>query len=204
MSHLEYLVALLSIIVGLGLTDLAQSLRELVRPRRTVDWHWLPLVWAAFTFLVAVQVWWNSFGLLQEATAENFLSLLITFLLLYLSCAFALPDPDWEQPRAASGSVGGENGEWEPLDLEAFYFSEAHRRWYFGVLLAFIVTAEVFFQAIQMLEGDGANLRSLFLSGMLGVGLVPLILTDRWWVHAPISVLSFLFMALATVETILL
>jgi hypothetical protein len=32
MSQLEYLIALISIIVGLGVTDLAQSVRELVRP----------------------------------------------------------------------------------------------------------------------------------------------------------------------------
>ncbi|MFO8099644.1 MAG: hypothetical protein R6T83_08515, partial [Salinibacter sp.] len=42
MSQLEYLVAILSIIVGLALTDLARSLREPVRPDRTVRWNWLP------------------------------------------------------------------------------------------------------------------------------------------------------------------
>ena len=44
MSQLEYLVALLSIIVGLALANMAQSLRELVRPDRNVRWHWLPLI----------------------------------------------------------------------------------------------------------------------------------------------------------------
>jgi hypothetical protein len=34
MSQLEYLIALISIIVGLGVTDLAQSVREWVRPSR--------------------------------------------------------------------------------------------------------------------------------------------------------------------------
>jgi hypothetical protein len=33
-SQLEYLIALIFIIVGLGVTDLAQSVRELVRPSR--------------------------------------------------------------------------------------------------------------------------------------------------------------------------
>jgi hypothetical protein len=44
MSRLEYLIALLSIIVGLALTNMAQSRRELVRPDRNVRWHWLLLV----------------------------------------------------------------------------------------------------------------------------------------------------------------
>jgi hypothetical protein len=43
MSQLEYLVALISIIVGLGLTDLAQSFRELIRPGHSVRWDGLPL-----------------------------------------------------------------------------------------------------------------------------------------------------------------
>lgn len=67
MTQPEYIAALLSIIVGLGLTDLARSLRELVRPQRRVDWHWLPLLWAATTFLLAVQIWWNSFSFLTGA-----------------------------------------------------------------------------------------------------------------------------------------
>lgn len=47
MSQLEYLIALISIIVGLGLTELARSRRELVRPSRRVRWHWLPLACGA-------------------------------------------------------------------------------------------------------------------------------------------------------------
>ncbi|MCS3650350.1 hypothetical protein [Salinibacter ruber] len=42
MSQIEYLIPLVSIIVGLGLADLIQSVRELVRPNRAVRWHWLP------------------------------------------------------------------------------------------------------------------------------------------------------------------
>jgi hypothetical protein len=197
MSQLEYLAALLSIIVGLGLTDLAQSLRELVRPRRRVRWHWLPLCWAAATFLVAIQVWWNSYHSLQESTPETFLQFLLSFLLLYLCCAFALPDPDWEQ---APGGPGRSS----PLDLEAFYFSAAHRRWFFGVFGAFMLTAEVGFQLLSVLEGEGLHLRSAVLSGGLVALLGPLTWTDRWWVHAPVSVLCFVMIALSTVQAILL
>ncbi len=49
-----HLVALISIIVGLGLTDLAQSIRELIRPGHSVRWDGLPLGWAAFTFLLTI------------------------------------------------------------------------------------------------------------------------------------------------------
>jgi apolipoprotein N-acyltransferase len=130
MSQPEYIAALLSIIVGLALTDLAQSFRELVRPRRKVNWHWLPLLWAANMFFLAIQLWWNSFALLTEATSTFFFPFLLTFLLLYLACAFALPDPGWRksQPRggAPRSGVSTETLGTEPsLDLKAFHFSVA-------------------------------------------------------------------------------
>jgi len=94
---------LLSIIVGRGLMDLAQSLREPVRPRRRVDWHWPLRLWAASTSLLTIQVWRNSFSFLKEATSAFFVTDLFELLLLYLTCAFALSDPEWERPQAGPG-----------------------------------------------------------------------------------------------------
>jgi hypothetical protein len=65
-SQLEYLVALISIIVGLGLTDLAQSFRELIRPGHAVKWDGLPLAWAVFTFLLTILLWWQGFAALEN------------------------------------------------------------------------------------------------------------------------------------------
>ena len=61
-----------------------------------------------------------------------FLPFLLFFFLLYLCCAFALPDPDWE------GSFdGSETSAEQETDLETFYFSTEHRRWFFGLLGGF-------------------------------------------------------------------
>jgi hypothetical protein len=207
MTQPEYIAALLSIIVGLGLTDLAQSLRELVRPRRRVDWHWLPLLWAATTFLLAIQIWWNSFSFLTEATPAFFVAYLLTFLLLYLTCAFALPDPEWEKSPAAknAGAPASEASVTRaPLDLRAFYFSAPHRRWFFGVFIAFLVMSQIGGQTARTLsEGFGLNEQELLLNGA-SVGLIgTLIFTDRWWVHAPLSVLYFVLVGWTTINSIL-
>jgi hypothetical protein len=205
MTQLEYITALLSIIVGLGLTDLARSFRELVRPRRSVDWHWLPLLWAATTFLVAVQLWWNSFSFLDEATSEFFFVNLIDFVLLYLTCAFALPDPGWDRPdvRENTGGLSLEMpGTRAPLDLEAFHFSEAHRRWYFGVFIVFVVTAQVSAQVASLFAEESVNPQEI-PPNVAFVGLLAaLIWTDRWWVHTPVSVLCFLGVGWGTLGSI--
>ena len=204
MTQPEYIAALLSIIVGLGLTDLAQSLRELVRPRRRVDWHWLPLLWAASTFLLTIQVWWNSFSFLKGATSAFFVTDLFELLLLYLTCAFALPDPEWERPRAGPSPSSGPSANGPTtLDLEAFYFSAAHRRWYFGIFIAFVVVSQVGGQTARALsEGFGMNEQELLSNGILMVFLWSLVLTDRWWVHVPVSVLYFLAVGLTTAWSI--
>src|SRR6056297_235624 len=98
MSQIEYLIPLVSIIVGLGLADLIQSFRELVRPNRAVRWHWLPVLWSAIVFLLVLRIWWTAFGVLQREVFGQvlvFLPYLLMVLGLYLVCAFALPDPDW-------------------------------------------------------------------------------------------------------------
>jgi hypothetical protein len=214
----EYIAAFLSIIAGLGVTDLAQSLCGLVHPRRTVNWHWLPLVWAATTFLLAIQVRWNSFSTLTDTTAEYFLPYLLTFSFLYLTCAFALPDPDGE-PRAIRSDPsrpgtedGGAQGRPSVLastpeppvqDLRAFYFSATHRQWYFGIFAAFLIAAQVGLQTANLPTGDGVDEFEVLINGLFAALVGVLILTDRWWVHAPISVFSVLLVGWTTVNSIL-
>ncbi|MEF8939487.1 MAG: hypothetical protein V5A22_06545, partial [Salinivenus sp.] len=153
MSQLEYLIALISIIVGLGFTDLAQSLRELVRPSRPVKWHWLPLLWVANIFLIVLQLWWVSFDVLQSAVfgrALAFLPYLLLFVGLYLACAFALPDLRWGPSTSASSPESTGN---DGLDLEAFYFSEEHRRWFFGTLIGVTFLAQIISLPLFLAQG---------------------------------------------------
>lgn len=195
MSQLEYLIALISIIVGLGFTDLAQSLRELVRPSRRVKWHWLPLLWVANTFLIALQLWWVSFDVLQSAVFGRplaFLPYLLLFVGLYLTCAFALPDLRWGDSTSASDLRA--TGE-DELDLEAFYFSEEHRRWFFGTLIGLVFFGQIISIPLFLVQGKLTLLQAGITFGqnaLLAALLAGLILTARWWAHAGVGVLVFL------------
>jgi len=199
MSQIEYLIPLVSIIVGLGLADLIQSFRELVRPNRAVRWHWLPVLWATIVLLLVLRIWWTSFGVLQEAAFGRvlvFLPYLLDFLGLYLACSFALPDPDWTPGPRTAGSSSEQGSERPPdvLDLEAFYFSASHRRWFFGTLIAITVLFEVI-TIVFFLTVENAALLTIVAGRWEALTIVPTalvmpILTDRWWVHAPLAVVA--------------
>jgi hypothetical protein len=198
MSQIEYLLPLVSIIAGLGLADLAKSVRELIRPNRTVRWHWLPLLWSAFTFLFVLQVWWTSSNILRRdafADVLVFLPYLLVIVGLYLICAFALPDPGWSAERPAS------NGEDRDatvlsdtaLDLKAFYFSVSHRQWFFGTLIAIGVLFEIISLSYFLIETDGGLVefvRGRWDASVFLVGLAALMVSDRWWVHAVLSIMA--------------
>lgn len=199
MSQLEYLLPLVSIIIGLGLADLAQSVRELIRPERAVRWHWLPVLWVIIALLLVLQIWWTASDILRaEAFGEVlvFLPYLLNILGLYLLCAFALPDPDWTAGtwKGDSQSHDAPRSSSTALDLKAFYFSSSHRRWFFGTLVAITVLFEIISFSFLLIEADQilfevARRRWPVLG--LVAGLAALIATDRWWVHTILSVVSF-------------
>jgi hypothetical protein len=200
MSQLEYLVALISIIVGLGLTDLAQSFRELIRPGHPVRWDGLPLAWSALVFLMIILTWWQGFRILKDPSLGDgggplFLAYLLFFLLLYLCCAFALPDPDWE--RSSGDSEHG-------IDLEAFYFSTGHRRWFFGLLIGFWVAAGIVNQ-LSFVSGGAIQRLNLALpiGGTAALTAVPIV-TDRRWAHWVVVVMLGGLVGAAAVRDILL
>ncbi|MBC8451106.1 MAG: hypothetical protein H8D72_00190 [Planctomycetes bacterium] len=116
MSPFEYILPLVSVLVGLAIADLAVSLHRLLRARGRVQWDWLPLAAALLAVMAVLEVWWLFYGL-QEATTFNslggFLPMTAQLILLFLLNAAALPDdvPD------------------EGLDLRAFYVANSPYFW---------------------------------------------------------------------------
>lgn len=125
MDAFSYLSVLLSIVLGLAVTQLLSSFAALVRARRRIAMYWPVPVQMAATLLITVQVWWALFGMrdLRHWTFASFLIILMQVIAVYLMAAFITPDLSRE------GSV----------DLREGYFRE--KRWYFGsILLALVVS----------------------------------------------------------------
>ena len=131
MTPFEYILPLVSVIVGLAVADLAVSLQRLLRARRHVRWDWLPLATALLAVLALLEVWWIFYAS-QEAdfftTLGGFLPLAAQLVLLFLLNAAALPDA---VPT-------------EGIDLRAFYNANGSYFWtLYAVYVAFVITMKV-------------------------------------------------------------
>jgi hypothetical protein len=120
-----YLSVLLSIVLGLGLTQVLTGLGRMVRQRGGYRGWWPLPLWGGVLVLVYVQAWWSSFGLRDQAdwTFGAFFVVLLQSILLYLMAAVLLP----EDLRAEGG------------DLRAHYARQAP--WFFGLLLLALATS---------------------------------------------------------------
>ncbi len=101
MQMFEYVIVLISIVIGLALTHLMYGIAELIQnPRRTRLW-WVHLVWIAYMFLSIVSWWWWEFRFQHIRTWSFAIYLFVIFyaFYLYLICAVLFPR-----------SVGGYDG----------------------------------------------------------------------------------------------
>jgi hypothetical protein len=118
MSQFEYLSVLVSIIVGLALTQLLSGAARLIQMRRRVRMHVPTLCWMTTLFLIDIQVWWVAFE--RRAAVDwhffDFLLYLLIPVMLFLLCYLVLPDM----------------GDEDAPDLGANFAD--NRGWFFGLL----------------------------------------------------------------------
>jgi hypothetical protein len=122
MQMFEYVIVLISIVIGLALTHLMQGIAGLIKsPGRERMW-WVHLVWVVYMFLSIVFWWWWEFQLQRIATWSFPIYLFVVFyaFYLYLICAVLFP-------RDLEGYDGFKD-----------YFL-ASRRWFFGLLIGWAV-----------------------------------------------------------------
>jgi hypothetical protein len=52
MTPFEYLAVLISIVLGLGVTELLTGVQRMAHARERIAFHWLPLAWTGLVFVV--------------------------------------------------------------------------------------------------------------------------------------------------------
>jgi hypothetical protein len=93
MDEFGYLSVILSIILGLSLTQLLQGLSQVINARDRVRIYWPAIGWTLLLLIIDVQAWWAMFGYRSrhEWTFLQFAILLLETIVLYLLAALSLP-----------------------------------------------------------------------------------------------------------------
>jgi hypothetical protein len=121
-DEFNYLAVLISIILGLGITQLLSGLGRWIEQRSSFRAYGPAMAWAGVILVVHIQTWWSMFGM-RHHTGWTFLQFCIVLLqpiVLYLLASVALPG-------AASSEI----------DLRSNYF--AQKNWFFTFLLLLLV-----------------------------------------------------------------
>ena len=170
MTPFEYVIPLVSLLVGLAITDLAVSLNRLLRARARVEWDWLTLATAFVAIVAVLDIWWMFYGIRDETsyhTLLGFLPYAFQLIILFLVNAAALPD---------DVSPGG-------IRLRAFYAGNSRYLW--SLFTLYVVSALVHHSGEVLREGvDLAGY--LRATGLIYcfVGLFgSLIFVRRRWYH---------------------
>ena len=125
MDAFSYLSVLISIILGLAITEVLQGLRGLVIARARVRMYWPSVAWAVLTMLVSVQSWWAMFGMrhLESWSFVQFAVVLVQVIATYMLAALVLPDFEGDHT----------------IDLRTHYFRQV--RWFSAIAVCVLLAS---------------------------------------------------------------
>lgn len=124
MDAFEYLSVLISIILGLGITQLLLGFARWLEQRSSFRAYGPALAWAGLLLLIHVQTWWSMYGL-RHFVHWNFLQFAVVLLqpvVLFLLASVVFPGSSALQP-----------------DLRSNFLHQRH--WFFGLFLALLVVS---------------------------------------------------------------
>ena len=160
MHPFSLILPLVSVFVGLAVTDVAKSLHALLRARRRVRWDALPLMSSFIAVLTTYNLWWRLLGTADPApflTLGGFLPLAAQLLVLYLLCAAVLPDavPD------------------DGLDLRTFYDGNGPYVWtLFALHIALLIVTRGFLFPTESVEAARVVANGIALAVAIGLAVV--------------------------------
>jgi len=118
MSLFEFLMVLVSLIIGLGIAELLSGVAQTIRCRRDVRVYWVHSTLVVVVFLALLQQWWEIWGV-RDMPAWTFPGLLMMIgpaIGLFLIAHLLFPDP-------VSGA-----------DFRAYYYDEMRPALWLAVL----------------------------------------------------------------------
>ena len=174
----EHVLVVMSIVIGLAVTQLLKGAAQLYRTRERVRTYWLHWAWTILLVVFSLLVWWTywSYSAISDWTFLRFVIYLSPGVVFYFLTAIVFPGP----------------GE-QVVDLREYYF--ANRSGFFGTFAAYVITAGLTAIIVRgMPVTDSSNLFRL--------GTVILMLVGRRSASAKIHTALFIVSALMMIAFI--
>jgi hypothetical protein len=180
MDEFSYLSVLLSVILGLAVTQILKGFRGLLLSRTRIQIYWPVIAWAVLLLLVCFQNWWSMFGMRNrhDWAIQQFAMVLLQTILIYMAAGLVFPD------------LFGEEG----VDLKKNFY--AHRGWFFSLGFATIAVSVC---KSFVLDGRPPPETDLTFHAVFGVTLLIGALTRREWYHKTLVVFTIVTFVLYTV-----
>lgn len=180
MDSFEYLITLVSVIAGLGITRTLSGVARLFDNRHQITFSWIPVIWTINVLLWLVAFWWFTFLL---SSLEGWSPWLHVFVLVYAGVIFfllALLHPE---------SIDGE--------FDMFDRFLKNRKMFFGVLIAtaIIDVIDTVIKERLGLLAPPLSTYSAFVLVWIAVGGTALLAENRG-VHAACALLFLILLAI--------
>jgi hypothetical protein len=175
MSPFEYVIVLISIILGLGITVVLTGVAGLIRYWKSVSVYYPYLIWVALVFTMHIHEWWIMY---EWRTMESWNILTFLFIILYPILLFILANLLFPKRWRKKG-----------VNLRNFYFRMYPK--FFVSALVLIATA---IASDVVISGRPFNEQSVKLV-LFGIILtLYLIKPKHTWVHAALAIFLLLLM----------
>lgn len=187
MGLFEFLMILLSVIIGLALTELLTGVASLLRVRETIHFYWVHIGFQLGIFFALLQQWWESWDLarVEEISFGEVLLLIVPSLVLFLIAHMLFPRPATD------------------ANLEDYYFKQSPIIWGLvvfgtveGTFIMPLVEQEPIFQASNIsgpltvvLCVALAMSKNRIVHAIIAPIVLALVVLDTWLVNPIISAL---------------
>lgn len=131
MKSFGWIAVPLAMIFGLGITRLLTSGVAVFKTRERAQTDWVPIAWAACTFVLLLQYWWAVIeltALIEIWSLGKFLLLLGLVLFLFVAAALVLPVKGLRKGRSLSESFN-RDGRWALCFLSGYFLLAMATNW---------------------------------------------------------------------------
>lgn len=175
MTPFEYVTVLISIVLGLGLTQLLSGVAEMIHHWNRVRLYWPHLLWVLLAFFLHVQEWWELYAL-RDMDAWRLPVFFVTILYpvnLFILARILFPAIAEDKPV---------------VSFKDFYFQ--HYRKFFLLIIVLAVVS-----AVDDLILSGLQLSNIIVEFSLALilGILAAFRVDREWIHQAVVTLLTLF-----------